>query len=225
MKSKIIILLLIFPISLLIGQNSQGNVTNSIALLQNIINEVNIEKIESSGEIDGSFYFFKSPNNANIKLSDSERALRIKVNYNLRKEYFEFKSGEDFYNLSSDKVESIVFADHKFIVFNSKFYEEITKNDKFSILKSHYIEAIEPNYQPGIEEKPNLRYRKANMFNLIIENKISQIKMTKKAIIALFEKSIQKQVKSFMKSNKISIRNNNDLELLFTKFKNQVIID
>ena len=50
MKSKIIILLLIFPISLLIGQNSQGNVTNSIALLQNIINEVNIEKIESSRE-------------------------------------------------------------------------------------------------------------------------------------------------------------------------------
>ena len=72
MKSKIIILLLIFPISLLIGQNSQGNVTNSIALLQNIINEVNIEKIESSGEIDGSFYFFKSPNNANIKLSNSK---------------------------------------------------------------------------------------------------------------------------------------------------------
>ena len=76
-----------------------------------------------------------------------------------------------------------------------------------------------------IEEKPNLRYRKANMFNLVIGNKISQIKMTKKAVIALFEKSSQKQVKSFMKSNKISIRNNKDLELLFTNFKNQVIID
>ena len=59
MKSKIIILLLIFPLNFLIGQNSQGNVTNSIALLQNIINQVNIEKIESSGEIDGSYYFFK----------------------------------------------------------------------------------------------------------------------------------------------------------------------
>jgi hypothetical protein len=63
------------------------------------------------------------------------------------------------------------------------------------------------------------------MFNLVIGNKISQIKMTKKAVIALFEKSSQKQVKSFMKSNKISIRNNKDLELLFTNFKNQVIID
>ena len=225
MKSKIIILLLIFPISLLIGQNYSNTVSNSLATIQNIVNEVGLKKIEKSGKIDGSFYFFKSPKDANIKLSSSDRALRIKVNYNLRKEYFEFKSGEDFYNLASDKVESIVFADHKFIVFNSKFYEEITNNDKFSILKSHYVEAIEPNYQPGIEEKPNLRYRKANMFNLVIGNKISQIKMTKKAVIALFEKSSQKQVKSFMKSNKISIRNNKDLELLFTNFKNQVIID
>ncbi len=59
MKSKIIILLLIFPLNFLIGQNSQGNVTNSIATLQNIINEVNLEKIEQSGEIDGSIIFSK----------------------------------------------------------------------------------------------------------------------------------------------------------------------
>ena len=200
MKSKIIILLLIFPLNFLVGQNSQGNVTNSIALLQNIINEVNLEKIESSGEIDGSYYFFKTPNEANIKLSDSERALRIKVNYNIRKDNFEFKSGEDFFALSTDKAESIVFANHRFIVFNSKFYELITKNDRFIILKSHFVEAIQPKYQPGIEDKPNLRYRKANMLNVVVNNKISQLKSTKKAIIALFSKSVQKKVKSFIKS-------------------------
>ena len=193
MKSKIIILLLIFPLNFLVGQNSQGNVTNSIALLQNIINEVNLEKIESSGEIDGSYYFFKTPNEANIKLSDSERALRIKVNYNIRKDNFEFKSGEDFFALSTDKAESIVFANHRFIVFNSKFYELITKNDRFIILKSHFVEAIQPKYQPGIEDKPNLRYRKANMLNVVVNNKISQLKSTKKAIIALFSKSVQKK--------------------------------
>jgi len=221
MKSKIIILLLIFPLNFLIGQNSQGNVTNSIALLQNIINEVNIEKIESSGEIDGSYYFFKTPSDANIKLYNSERALRIKVNYNIRKDNFEFKSGEDFYTLSTDKAQSVVFANHRFIVFNSKFYELITKNDKFSILKSHFVEAIQPKYQPGIEDKPNLRYRKANMLNVVINNKISQIKSNKKAIIALFSKSVQKKVKSFIKSNKINIRDSKDLKVLFDKFKDQ----
>ena len=225
MKSKIIILLLIFPLNFLVGQNSQGNVTNSIALLQNIINEVNLEKIENSGEIDGSYYFFKTPNEANIKLSDSERALRIKVNYNIRKDNFEFKSGEDFFALSTDKAESIVFANHRFIVFNSKFYELITKNDRFIILKSHFVEAIQPKYQPGIEDKPNLRYRKANMLNVVVNNKISQLKSTKKAIIALFSKSVQKKVKSFIKSNKINVRDSKDLKLLFDKFKDQFVLN
>ena len=93
-----------------------------------------------------------------------------------------------------------------FIVFNSKFYELITKNDKFIILKSHFVEAIQPKYQPGIEDKPNLRYRKANMLQVLINGKISQIKSNKKAITALFKKSNQKQVKSYMKSNKIRWR-------------------
>ena len=222
MKSKIIILLLIFPLNFLIGQNSQGNVTNSIARLQNIINEVNLEKIEQSGEIDGSSYFFKTPNDANIKLVNSNKPFRVKINYNIRKEKFEFKSEKDYYSLSTEDIESIVFVNHSFIVYNSKFYELVTENDKFSVLKSHLIEAIEPKYQPGIEDKPNLRYRKANMLHLLINNKISQVKSSKKSIIALFNKSEQKKVKSFMKSNKISIRDSKDLKLLFDKFKDEV---
>ena len=62
------------------------------------------------------------------------------------------------------------------------------------------------------------------MFNLVIGNKISQIKMTKKAVIALFEKSSQKQVKSFMKSNKIpNLGLKLDFHLFSTRFSLFVI--
>ena len=221
MKSKIIIILLILSQSILHSQNFQ---VNQDVLFQKIVEEVLSEKIESSGEIDGSFYFFKSPKDATIQLLDSDRNFRIKVNYNLRKEYFEFKSGEDFYNLTPDKVKSVVFLNNKFIVFSSKFYELISENEYFKILKSHYVEAIEPVYQPGIEDKPNLRYRKANMLNLLVNNKINQIKTNKKAIITLFKKSKHKEIKSFMKTNKISIRDKNDLNKLFTFFKKYLIL-
>ena len=221
MKSKIIILLLILSQSILLCQNNQ---TNQNLVFQKIIDEIGSGKIESFGEIDGSFYFFKSPEDANIQLLDSDRAFRTKVNYNLRKEYFEFKSGEDFYNLTSDKVESVVFLNNQFIVFNSKFYELISENEYFKILKSHYVEAIEPKYQPGIEDKPNLRYRKANMLNLLVNSKINQIKTNKKAIISLFKKSKQKEIKSFMKTEKISIRDKNDLDKLFTFFKKDLML-
>ena len=143
MKSKIIIILLILSQSILHSQNFQ---VNQDVLFQKIVEEVLSEKIESSGEIDGSFYFFKSPKDATIQLLDSDRNFRIKVNYNLRKEYFEFKSGEDFYNLTPDKVKSVVFLNNKFIVFSSKFYELISENEYFKILKSHFVEAIEPKY-------------------------------------------------------------------------------
>ena len=54
MKSKIIILLLIFPLNFLLTQDSTGSdLINPIASLQNIMNEVNVEKIENSGKIDG----------------------------------------------------------------------------------------------------------------------------------------------------------------------------
>jgi len=221
MKSKIIIILLILSQSILHSQNFQ---VNQDVLFQKIVEEVLSEKIESSGEIDGSFYFFKSPKDATIQLLDSDRNFRIKVNYNLRKEYFEFKSGEDFYNLTPDKVKSVVFLNNKFIVFSSKFYELISENEYFKILKSHYVEAIEPVYQPGIEDKPNLRYRKANMLNLVVNNKINKIKTNKKAIITLFKKSKHKEIKSFMKTNKISIRDKNDLNKLFTFFKKYLIL-
>lgn len=221
MKSKIIIILLILSQSILLGQNNQ---TNQNFIFQKIIYEIGFQKVESSIEIDGSFYFFNSPEDANIQLLDSDRTFRTKVNYNLRKEYFEFKSGEDFYNLTSDKVESVVFLNNQFIVFNSKFYELISENEYFKILKSHFVEAIEPKYQPGIEDKPNLRYRKANMLNLLVNSKINQIKTNKKAIISLFKKSKQKEIKSFMKTEKISIRDKNDLDKLFTFFKKDLML-
>ena len=91
-------------------------------------------------------------------------------------------------------------------------------------MKSHFVEAIEPKYQPGIEDKPNLRYRKANMLNLLVNSKINQIKTNKKAIISLFKKSKQKEIKSFMKTEKISIRDKNDLDKLFTFFKKDLML-
>lgn len=220
MKKKIIILLLIFPLGILLSQNNQ---TNSTVQFQEILSRIGSEKIDKNIEIDGSFYFFKSPEDANVKLLDSDKVFRTKVNYNLKNELFEFKSGDDFYNLTSNKVESVVFLNNKFIVFNSKFYELISENDNFKILKSHFLETIEPKYQPGIEEKPNLRYRKSSILNLLANGNINQIKSNKKAVISLFKKSKHQEIKSYIKTNNISIRENNDIHKLFTFFKNDLM--
>jgi hypothetical protein len=48
------------------------------------------------------------------------------------------------------------------------------------------------------------------------------IKISKKSIILLFDNSKASQIKKFMKSNKISIRKDADLKLLFDNFKNDL---
>jgi hypothetical protein len=195
---------------------SQGNLN---AQFQAILKEISMLKSKIPLEIDGSTYFYKKPQNSNIIILDGKIPIRIKTNYNILNETFEVESQDGLLNLSPNKIHSINFKDHSFVVFDSKFYELITKNDKFSILKSYSLEANEQDYQPGIQQKPNLIYKKVSRIFIESNNKISEIKASKKAIIAMFGNSNEKKIKSFIKKNKISIRDSKMLKLLFDSFK------
>jgi len=210
-----------FTLFIVIG-NSQTFDTNPYNLnsqFQTILKQITLGESDVPLEIDGSTYFFKNPQDAILVLTDGGNPISLKTNYNLLNETFEVESEGGLLNLAPNKINSIKFIEHSFIVFDSKFYLLITKNDKFSILKSFSLEAIEPDYQPGIQDKPNLKYKKSNSLFIESNNKLSQIKVSKKAIIALFGKSNSKLVKGFMKKNKISIRDNKDLKLLFDNYQ------
>jgi hypothetical protein len=219
MKNLNLRLLFLFFVVFNYSQTFDTNVTNISSQFQTILKEISLGKSNVPLEIDGSTYFFKKPQDAVIVLTDGKNPIKIKTNYNLLNETFEVKSEDGLLNLAPNKINSIRFNEYSFIVFDSKFYQLITKNDKFSILKSYNLVAIEPDYQPGIQDKPNLRYKKVN--NLFIENngKLSQIKGAKNAIVALFGKNNTKAVKTFIKKNKISVRDTNDLKLLFDNYK------
>jgi len=205
------------------SQSFDTNVNNLNSQFQTTLKQISLGKSNIPLEIDGSTYFFKKPQDAILILTDGGNPISLKTNYNLLNETFEVESEDGLLNLAPNKINSIKFIENFFVVFDSKFYELITKNDKFSILKSFSLEAIEPDYQPGIQDKPNLRYKKVNSLFIKVNNKLSQIKLSKKAIIALFGKSNSKIVKTFMKKNKISVRDNNDLKVLFDNYQDILI--
>jgi len=225
MKNLSLCLLFLFFVVFNYSQTFDTNITNINSQFQTILKEISLGKSNVPLEIDGSTYFFKKPQDAVIVLTDGKNPIKIKTNYNLLNETFEVESEDGLLNLAPNKINSIKFKEHSFIVFDSKFYQLITKNDKFSILKSYSLEAVEQDYQPGIQEKPNLKYKKANSLFIENNNTISELKSTKKAIIALFGKSNQKTIKSFFKKNKISIRDSNDLKLLFDNFKDILAVN
>jgi len=74
---------------------------------------------------------------------------------------------------------------------------------------------------PGIEDKPNLRYRRDDQMFTLKDGKLRKFKLNKKTIISLF-KNKESEVKKYFKSNKISIRDDEDLKLVFDNFKNDL---
>ena len=165
---------------------------------------------------------YKKSQEAVINLNDGYKPIRVKTNYNIIKETFEIESEDGILNLRPDKVNSITFNDANFIVYQGNFYKLITKTKSFSIIKSILLIAVEPDYQPGIQDKPNLRYKKADVLYIQIGDKKSAIKVNKKYIYRLFVDSKQGEIKKFFKANKISIRDDADLKLLFDAFQDNL---
>ena len=148
MKNLNLCLLFLFFVVFNYSQTFDTNITNINSQFQTILKEISLGKSNIPLEIDGSTYFFKKPQDAVIVLTDGKNPITIKTNYNLLNETFEVESEDGLLNLAPNKINSIKFKEHSFIVFDSKFYQLITKNDKFSILKSYSLEAVEQDYQP-----------------------------------------------------------------------------
>ena len=60
-----------------------------------------------------------------------------------------------------------------------KFYESINENENFSILADTFLEAYIPEYQPGIQEKPDPRYRRNNSVFLYYNERFTYIERSK----------------------------------------------
>jgi len=222
MKNVITFILFLFSSSVLIAQTQYLGNDAANSQFQKILKDVAYGKVDANTEIDGNKYLYKKPQEAVINLSDGYKPIRIKTNYNIIKETFEIESEDGTLNLRPDKVNSISFSDANFIVYQGNFYKLITKTKNFSIIKSIVLIAVEPDYQVGIQDKPNLRYKNANKLYIQIGAKKTLIKVNKKYISRLFEDSQQGEIKKFFKAKKISIRDDADLKLLFDAFQDNL---
>ena len=222
MKNILTFILFLVSSSVLIAQTFDTNVSNVNAQFHKILKDVAYGRVDSNTEIDGNKYLYKKPQEAVINLNDGYKPIRIKTNYNIIKETFEVESEDGTLNLRPDKVNSISFSDANFVAYQGSFYKLITKANNFSIIKAVLLEAVEPDYQVGIQDKPNLRYKKADKLYIQSGDKKKLIKVNKKYISKLFEDSKQGEIKKFLKAKKISIRDDADLKLLFDAFQDNL---
>ncbi len=166
----------------------------------------------------GNKYFYKKPKKATLELIESEEPIIVLTNYNLLDQSFDIVGEENTLKLLPNKIVRVAFNDRVFVSKNGKFYQSIEENSDFALLADTFLEAYIPEYQPGIQEKPDPRYRKNNSVFLYYKNRFTYIERRKNFLISMFDKSKTKEINSFYKKNKISPRDDNELKTLFTEF-------
>jgi len=203
----------------LYGQNF--NTTNfDIDSNFNIIqNQITAEYSKKVINYSGNRYYFKEPQNALVFLFDGEKPINVKTNYNLLEQTFDIDTENNkTLKLLSNKVSKVSFAEKNFISLKGKFYELITENDNFSLIADTFLELYEPSYTAGIQEKPEPTYRRNNSLLLYVDNKMIKIERRKNFLLSMFSKTMSKEISSYIKKNKISPGDNEDLSNLFLEF-------
>ena len=166
----------------------------------------------------GNKYFFKKSKDAILDLFDSDDPINVKTNYNLLDQTFDIKGEKNVLKLLPHKIKMVTFDDKVFVSVNGKFYESVEENSNFSLLADTYLEAYTPDYQPGIQEKPDPRFRRNNSLFLYYKGRFTYIERRKTFLISMFHNSMSKQINTFYKKNKISPRDDNELKTLFIEF-------
>lgn len=220
---KILFFLLLIHSNLLsqIMGGSESTINSQFATLSR---DISSQESMKNMSFDGNKYFYDDFEFGDIYLSDGEKPISVKTNYNILTETFDIenKEGEVGLALIPNKINSIKFEKHTFIVFMGNFFQLITENDTFSIIKSIKLIAVEQEYQPGIQDVPNLIYRKNDELFLKYKSNKKLIKRNRKSFIAMFSPNKQGEIKKFIKKNKISVRDDKEIKLLFDTYKDDV---
>ena len=166
----------------------------------------------------GNKYFFKKSKDAVLDLFDSDDPINVKTNYNLLDQTFDINADDKTLKLLPQKIKKVTFEDRVFVSVNGKFYESIEQNNNFSLLADTFLEAYTPDYQPGIQEKPDPRFRRNNSLFLYYKDRFTYIERRKTFLISMFQNSISKEINTFYKKNKISPRDDSELKMLFVEF-------
>ena len=196
-----------------------GNISTDIGLdLSYIKRELSMPYKSNRLNIAGNKYFYKEPSNATLILIEEETPINVVTNYNLLEQTFDVFDGSETLKLLPNKIKKVIFPDKEFVSIDNKFYEAIEVNDNFSLLADTYLEIYFPEYTPGIQDKPDPKYRKKNSVLLYYKDRFNYVERRKSFLISMFNKNVAKEINTFMKKNKISPRDNDELKSLFNEF-------
>lgn len=147
-----------------------------------------------------------------VKTIEGNTYLPEAINYNVELATFVIKIAEDsLFTLDKTKVKSIEFKSKSFEILNDKYYENLSKG-KLNVYKEYYLSlkkgAIDPISKSKISDDKYVI--KSNYF-LRENDNLEEIRVSKKNVLKLFSKDKVNEVKKFIKTNKLGVKEDEDL--------------
>lgn len=135
------------------------------------------------------------------------------INFNVKLETFVVKSSEGkLLTLNKDRVKYIKYNSSIFEIINGKYLEQFSTGE-VEIYKEYYLAIISGAIDPMTKDKlTNDKYDIKAKYYHKEGNDIIEFKPTKKNIFNLFEKDKAGKVKTYIKKQNLSIRDEDDLK-------------
>jgi len=222
MKS-ILFTILLFVTTLVLSQNNINSDAAYNFKLDNGLGESGIF-YNKPKKIIGNIYVFKNWNNKCIITIGDEVFKLSNINLNIKTDRFEAQVGKDsMFAFNTSNIDFVYINNRK---FKSFYMPQQSKNRNFEIVFDGKQLKLLKGYEVGIRfNDPDPLMVKKNVDNYFTtltyyiknEENIDKIKLKKKSILALFNNK-SNLVSDFVKENKLSYKNENDLNKMFIYF-------
>ena len=166
-------------------------------------------------EITGNPFLYEDWNNEGVVYAKGVAHSISKLNYNMYSdEVAELKSKNEVFVYDKAAIDSLEISGRHFKKLNGSFYEVISKGDKLSLLKQHSTRVQKGQFNPTDGTTTPSRLVRMEDYYTSQSGKVDKFKPSKGSVMDLFADK-QSEVKKFIKDEKLSYKNEEDLMRLF----------
>jgi hypothetical protein len=173
---------------------------------------------KSGNEIKGNPYLYKEWKKNGIVISKGNRHQYHAINYDIyRDQVVVLKSKDSVFIIDKYLIDGFVINNRKFSQYKGSFYEELYSGDKASLLKKYETKIIEGMFNPTDATRKPDRLNIVDDYYIKKGDNIVKFSPSKKTLSETFGIS-QGELKSYLKKNKLSYKNEKDLTEIFKHY-------
>lgn len=199
--------------------NNMGALQNT-NFLRNLVSQ-GVTEFKKPDKLDGSIYLKEEFTNSKVMVKNEKNTVEgFSLRYNIMNDAMEFVENNETRSLFKNRIERINIGADVFVVATIaeegkeqlKYMKALDVENMYA-LESYNITIQEPYYNPGMHSScPNPKAITRTKLFAKLPNQEVAVEIEKKSDLYALVADKEKEVKAYMKKNKVSIKKQTDLQ-------------